>query len=49
MNLAVILARSGSKRIQKKNIKEFLGKPIISYAIKTVEDSKLFNKLIVFL
>jgi len=47
MNLAVILARSGSKRIQKKNIKEFLGKPIISYAIKTVEDSKLFNKLIV--
>lgn len=47
MNLAVILARGGSKRIQKKNIKEFLGKPVISYAIKTAKKSKLFNNIIV--
>lgn len=33
--LIVIPARGGSKRIPKKNIKEFLGKPIISYVIET--------------
>ena len=33
-SVAIIPARSGSKRIRKKNIKLFLKKPIISYAIK---------------
>jgi pseudaminic acid cytidylyltransferase len=31
MNVAIIPARGGSKRIPKKNIKDFLGKPIIAY------------------
>ena len=34
MNIAIIPARQGSKRIKEKNIKKFLGKPIISYTIK---------------
>ena len=33
MQIAVLPARSGSKRIKNKNIKNFLGKPIISYTI----------------
>ena len=33
MNLAVIPARGGSKRIPKKNIKDFFGKPIIAWSI----------------
>ena len=36
MNIAVIPARSGSKRIKNKNLKFFFGKPIIEYAINTV-------------
>ena len=32
-NLCIIPARGGSKRIPKKNIKDFLGKPIITYSI----------------
>ena len=47
MIVAVIPARGGSKRIPKKNIKEFFGKPIISYSIKAAIDSKLFDKVIV--
>ena len=39
--------RGGSKRIPRKNIKEFLGKPIISYSILTAINSKLFDKVIV--
>ena len=42
-NLAIIPARGGSKRIPKKNIKEFLGNPIIKYSI----DSKLFDEVMV--
>ena len=34
MNLAVIPARGGSKRIPRKNIKLFCGKPIIAWSIK---------------
>jgi N-acylneuraminate cytidylyltransferase len=45
--LAIIPARGGSKRIPKKNIKEFLGKPIIAYAIETAINSKLFDEVIV--
>ena len=47
MNIAIIPARGGSKRIPRKNINFFLGKPIIAYSIKTAIDSKLFDKVIV--
>jgi pseudaminic acid cytidylyltransferase len=47
MIVAVIPARGGSKRIPKKNIKEFFGKPIISYSIRAAIDSQLFDKVIV--
>jgi len=47
MNICLIPARSGSKRIKNKNIKNFYGKPIIYYSIKTAKKSKLFDKIIV--
>ena len=47
MNVAIIPARGGSKRILKKNIKEFLGSPIISYPIKAAIKTKLFERIIV--
>ena len=47
MNIAIIPARSGSKRIKNKNIKLFKNKPIISYAIKTCINSKIFDKIFV--
>lgn len=47
MNIAVIPARGGSKRIPRKNIKLFAGKPMISYAIKAAFDSSLFERIIV--
>lgn len=47
MNIAIIPARQGSKRIKEKNIKKFLGKPIISYAIKKAISSKLFDYVVV--
>ena len=47
MNVAIIPARGGSKRIPKKNIKDFLGKPIIAYSIEIALNSKLFKKVIV--
>lgn len=46
-NLCIIPARGGSKRIPKKNIKSFLGNPIISYSIKAAINSKLFNEVMV--
>ena len=45
--LAIIPARGGSKRIPKKNIKNFLGVPVISYAIKAAIESNAFEKIIV--
>jgi len=45
--VAIIPARGGSKRIPKKNIKDFYGKPLIAYSIKTAIESKLFDKIIV--
>ncbi len=45
--IAIIPARGGSKRIPRKNIKEFYGKPLIAYSIQTVLASKLFDKIIV--
>ena len=47
MNIAIIPARCGSKRIPKKNIKEFCGKPLIAYSIETALNSKLFEKVLV--
>ncbi|WP_186758631.1 pseudaminic acid cytidylyltransferase [Echinicola salinicaeni] len=46
-NLCVIPARGGSKRIPRKNIKDFLGKPIIAYSIETALKSKLFDEVMV--
>lgn len=46
-NIAIIPARGGSKRIPKKNIKDFLGKPIIAYSIETALESKLFDEVMV--
>ena len=45
--LCIIPARGGSKRIPKKNIKEFHGKPIIAYSINTALKSGLFKEVIV--
>ena len=45
--IAIIPARGGSKRIPKKNIREFLGKPIIAYAIQNAINSKLFDEVMV--
>ncbi len=47
MILAVIPARKGSKRIKNKNIKKFLGKPIITYSLNQAEKSKIFDHVIV--
>lgn len=46
-NLAIIPARGGSKRIPRKNIKDFLGKPIIAYSIETALKSGLFDEVMV--
>lgn len=43
--LAIIPARIGSKRIKKKNIVNFLGKPLIWYAIDQVKKSKIYDKI----
>lgn len=47
MNLAVITARGGSKRIPRKNIKEFCGKPIIAYSIEAAVQSGIFDEVMV--
>ncbi|AWW32222.1 pseudaminic acid cytidylyltransferase [Echinicola strongylocentroti] len=46
-NLCIIPARGGSKRIPRKNIKDFLGKPIIAYSIETALSSNLFDEVMV--
>jgi pseudaminic acid cytidylyltransferase len=47
MNIAVITARGGSKRIPRKNIKEFHGKPVIAYAIETALGTAIFDEVFV--
>jgi N-acylneuraminate cytidylyltransferase len=47
MRLAVIPARGGSKRIPRKNIKPFAGKPIIGYSVEVAIQSGCFDKVIV--
>jgi N-acylneuraminate cytidylyltransferase/pseudaminic acid cytidylyltransferase len=46
-NVCIIPARGGSKRIPKKNIKPFCGKPLIAYSIENAKKSKLFDDIIV--
>lgn len=46
-DFCVIPARGGSRRIPRKNIRFFHGKPIIAYSIQTAIDSKLFDRVIV--
>lgn len=46
-SIAIITARGGSKRIPKKNIKDFCGKPIIAYSIEAALKSKLFDEVMV--
>ncbi|MDE7313462.1 MAG: pseudaminic acid cytidylyltransferase [Eubacterium sp.] len=45
--LAVITARGGSKRIPRKNIKEFLGKPILAYPIEAAQSAAVFDEIMV--
>lgn len=47
MAVAIIPARGGSKRIPRKNIKDFLGKPIIAYSIEAALASNLFDEVMV--
>lgn len=46
-SIAIITARGGSKRIPKKNIKEFCGKPIIAYSIEAALASGVFDEVMV--
>ena len=46
-NVAIITARGGSKRIPKKNVKDFCGKPIIAYSIEAALESGLFEEVMV--
>lgn len=45
--IAIIPARGGSKRIPRKNIKDFHGKPLISYSIEAALKANIFDKIIV--
>lgn len=47
MNIAVIPARGGSKRIVGKNIKSFAGKPLIAYSLEAANQSGLFDDIVV--
>ena len=47
MNIAIIPARGGSKRIPRKNIRIFHGAPLLKYSIEAARKSNLFDKIIV--
>ena len=47
MNIAIITARGGSKRIPHKNIKEFCGKPIIEYSLEAAKQAGIFDTVMV--
>ena len=47
MKIAIIPARGGSKRIPKKNIREFNSKPIIAWSIQAAQESGCFDRVIV--
>src|SRR5918993_914507 len=46
-NICIIPARGGSKRIPGKNIRNFLGKPIIAYSILAAIESQIFDEVMV--
>jgi CMP-N-acetylneuraminic acid synthetase len=46
-NIAIILARGGSKRLPKKNILDLGGKPLIAWSIEAARKSKMFAKILV--
>jgi len=46
-NLCIIPARGGSKRIPRKNVKLFMGKPILAYSIEAAQISGLFDEIMV--
>ena len=45
--LGVILARGGSKRVLRKNIRDLCGKPLIVYTIEAALNSALFSRVVV--
>ena len=47
MNIAIIPARAGSKRIKNKNIKNFYKKPMIYWVVKKIIDSNIFDLIVV--
>lgn len=47
MKIAIITARGGSKRIPRKNIKDFCGKPILAYSIEAAIESKIFDEVMI--
>jgi pseudaminic acid cytidylyltransferase len=47
MRLAIIPARGGSKRIPRKNIRAFAGRPMIGYAIAAARDAGVFDRVVV--
>jgi len=47
MRVAIIPARGGSKRIPRKNVRPFAGKPMISWSIETALASGLFDQVVV--
>ena len=46
-SVAIITARGGSKRIPRKNVKPFMGRPMIAYAIAAARESGLFDEVMV--
>lgn len=46
-SIAIITARGGSKRIPRKNVKVFMGKPMVAYAIAAALESNLFDEVMV--
>ena len=46
-SIAIITARGGSKRIPRKNIKDFMGKPIIAYSIEAAIECGCFDEVMV--
>lgn len=47
MNVAIIPARGGSKRIPRKNIRHFFGKPMIAYSIEAAKQAGCFDRIVV--
>jgi len=47
MNIAVIPARGGSKRIPRKNIREFCGKPMMAWSLEVAKESGMFGRILV--